>query len=92
MLLNVKCKVKFVIKIPHLKKKSPNYLHWKMEGRFSVRSASDRVWVIIQHPASRSILDDHFVKLLGKYTEMQLLYHPVSAEAQAGILMKQISV
>lgn len=62
-----------------------------MEGRFSVRSASDRAWVV-QHPSSRSILDDHFVKLLGKYTEMQLLYHPVSAEAQAGILMKQISV
>lgn len=91
MLLNVKCKVKFVIKIPYLKKISqlPS-LEDGVEGSL-LGLPSDRVRVI-QHPASRSILGDLFVKLLGKYTKIQLLYHPVYAETQAGILMKQISV
>jgi hypothetical protein len=85
MLLNVKCKVKFVIKIPHKeKKKSPSYLHWKMEGGCSVRS--DNVWAD-RHPASRSTPDHLCVKLLGKYVTFSSSYHPVSAEAQAGFFV-----
>lgn len=44
-----------------------------MEGGSLLGLPSDRVRVI-QHPASRSILGDLFVKLLGRYTEIQLLY------------------
>lgn len=82
MLLNVKCKVKFVIKIPHKKKISqlPSREGGGEGPLFGL--PSDKV---IQHPASGSSSDDLFVKFLEKHTDIQLLYRP--ADAQAGFFV-----
>lgn len=85
MLLNVKCKVKFVIKIPH-KKKSPNYQHWKLEETTPQLCLPSDIQVT-QPPGSSSISDNLFIKFPEEENRHSAtLITLVSVKVQSGVL------